>query len=100
MIQFYDLLHQQSNFSRTLNALQRSDTWYNSINSYVMLHVVYRLNLFGGKDARQEMQRARGGDRPDFEGPGGRRPAGGFRNSGGFGGGRSGGQGGFGGGRF
>ena len=100
MIQFYDLLHQQSNFSRTLNALQRSDTWYNSINSYVMLHVVYRLNLFGGKDARQEMQRARGGDRPDFEGHGGRRPAGGFRNSGGFGGGRSGGQGGFGGGRF
>ena len=49
MLQFYDILHQQSNFSRALSAMQRSDTWYNSINSYAMLHVVYRFNLFGGK---------------------------------------------------
>lgn len=48
-IQFYDILHNQSNFSRTINAMQRSDTQYNSINSYAMLHVVYRINLFGGK---------------------------------------------------
>lgn len=53
-LQFYDILHNQSNFSRTINAMQRSDTRYNSVNSYAMLHVVYRLNLFGGKAARNE----------------------------------------------
>ena len=74
MLQFYDLLHQQSNFSRTLSAFQRSDTWYNSINSYAMLHVVYRFNMFGGKGARQGMG-GPGGDRHrpgDGPGPGGR----------------------------
>jgi len=80
-LQFYDILHQQSNFSRALTAMQRSDTEYNAITSYAMLHVIYRLNLFGGMGNR-------GG------GPGGGR--------GGFGGGRGGfggGRGGFGGGR-
>lgn len=56
MLQFYDLLHQQSNFSRTINAMQRSDTEYNAITSFGMLHVIYRLNLFGSKEARQNMQ--------------------------------------------
>ena len=56
MLQFYDLLHQQSNFSRTINAMQRSDTEYNAITSFGMLHVIYRLNLFGSKAARQNMQ--------------------------------------------
>ena len=48
LLQLYDILHEQSNFSRTINAMQRSDTQYNSINSYAMLHAVYRFNLFGG----------------------------------------------------
>ena len=46
---FYDLLGQQSNYERWVNATGRSDTRYNSINSYAMLHVRYRLNMFGGK---------------------------------------------------
>ena len=50
-LQFYDILRNQSNFSRTISAIQRNDTEYNSINSYVMLHVTYRLSLFGGKNA-------------------------------------------------
>lgn len=87
MLQFYDLLGQQSNFSRSISAMQRSDTEYNSINSYVMLRVQYRLNLFGSKAARQQM---RGGDGPrgPMDGPGGRRPSGGMppRMGGGFGG--------------
>lgn len=62
MLQFYDILHEQSNFSRNITASMRSDTEYNSINSYVMLHVNYRLNLFGGMQARQ------GGDRRGFGG--------------------------------
>lgn len=67
MLQFYDILHQQSNFSRALSATARTDTEYNSVNSYAMLHVVYRLNIFGGKEARQGGDRGPGG-RPDFGG--------------------------------
>ena len=86
-LQFYDILHQQSNFSRVINAMQRSDTEYNNISSYALLHVIYRFNAFGGKQARQM-------------GPGGMFPGGMPMPPGGFGGGRpGGGQGGFGGGR-
>lgn len=56
MLQFYDILQKQSNFSRTISAMLRSDTEYNAINSYVMLHVNYKLNLFGGKAAQGEMR--------------------------------------------
>lgn len=80
-LQFYDILHQQSNYSRSVNAMQRSDTEYNNINSYAMLHVIYRLNIFGGKEAREQM-RGPGG-------PGGDR-RGGFGNRGGWGGNRGG----------
>ena len=87
-LQFFDILHQRSSFSRAIDANSRRDTWYNSINSYAMLHVIYRFNAFGGMQARQQ-QREGGG-----EGRGGNRE-GGWRggNQGGFGGG------GFGGGR-
>jgi len=30
------------------------------VNSYCMLHFIYRLNLFGGKDARQNMRNRSG----------------------------------------
>ena len=84
----YDILRQQSTFSRNVTAMQRSDTEYNAITSYAMLHVIYRLNLFGGMQAR-------GGRGP--EGDGGR---GGWRGGQGGGGrGGRGGGGGFGGGR-
>ncbi len=78
MLQFYDILRQQSTLSRSLTAMARTDTEYNSINSYAMLHVVYRFNLIGGKQAREEMRRGEGG-RPDFGGRpfnGGGRPMG------------------------
>lgn len=81
MLQFYDLLRQQSTFSRAISATSRTDTEYNAINSYAMLHVVYRLNLFGGKEARKGGFNGPGGPggRPNFHGrpfggghPGGR----------------------------
>lgn len=89
-LQFYDILQNQSNFSRTVNSMQRSDISYNSINSYAMLHAVYRFNLFGGKesfDKKHDGDRRRGdGDRgPGFGGRGGNMPPPG---GGGFGGGR------------
>ncbi len=99
MLQWYDILHKQSNFSRSINAMRRSDTQYNSINSYAMIHVIWRFNSFGGKGARQGergdgpgMGYGPGGDRPrgNF---GGGRPGGGRPGGGGFGGGRPGGGG-------
>ena len=80
-LQFYDILRNQSNFSRVINAMQRSDTQYNSINSYAMLHAVYRINLFGGKSkgtARPDRPGRPGGDGPRGNGFGGRPFRGGF----------------------
>ena len=73
-LQLYDILHEQSTFSRTITAMSRNDTEYNAITSYGMVHVIYRLNLFGGF-------KNRGG----FGGPGG--PGGPRGGRGGFGGG-------------
>ena len=81
-LQLYDILHRQSTFSRAISAMGRTDTEYNSITSYGMLHVIYRLNLFGGGKNPFGF----GGGGPG--GPGGRpggRPGGG--RPGGFGGG-------------
>ncbi len=91
-LEFYDILHQQSNFSRAIDALSRTDNWYNSINSYIMLRATYRLNLFGTKEMRQAMRQGPGA------GPEGGRGGNRGGNRGGFGGGPRGGFGG--GGRF
>jgi hypothetical protein len=86
-LQFYDILKQQSNLSRTINATRRSDVEYNSINSYAMLHVIYRMNLFGSKEARNAMNRGDRPDRPDFGDKNfqGGRPRGNFGGNGGGG---------------
>ena len=73
-LQFYDILHQQSNISRAITAQQRSDSWSNAINSYIMLHVIYKLNVFGGKstgenkDDKDNGRNAREGFRPSQPG--------------------------------
>ena len=90
-LQFYDVLNNKSSFTRNIDATRSTDSWSNSINSYVMLHVIYRFNAFGGKNARGGFGGPGGPGGPD--GPGGR---GGF--GGGGRGGRGGGRGGFGGG--
>ena len=78
MLQWYDILGQQSNFSRTVNANGWTDREVNAITSYAMLHVSYRLNVFGGGN---------GGGRNGGEGRGGRRDGGeGGRGGGGRGG--------------
>ena len=87
-VEAYDILKKQSTIMRSLTANGRSVNQYNAINSYVMVHFIYRLNIFGGKNARQERGR---GNRPGGPGGfGGGRP-GGFQGppgGGGFGGGR------------
>ena len=60
-LEFYDILKQQSNITRSLTASGRSVYEYNGINSYCMLHFIYRLNIFGGK---------RSNKRPEMRGPG------------------------------
>ena len=81
-LQFYDILHRQSTFSRTVDAMRRSDTEYNAITNYAMLHVIYRLNIFGSGSNRgpQGGPGGPGGGRRGggFGGPGGGRPGGGF----------------------
>ena len=53
-LQFFDILKEQSNISRTIDALQRSDSWNYGIHSYCMLHFIYKLNIFGGKKGEGE----------------------------------------------
>ena len=44
MLDGFDILGQLSTVRRTLNAQGRTETWYNTMPRYAMLHVVYRLN--------------------------------------------------------
>ena len=54
--EMYDILKQQSNISRSLTADGRSVSEYNGVNSYCMVHFIYRLNIFGNKEARGNMR--------------------------------------------
>ena len=81
-VQWYDILRQRSNISRTISATMRSDSWTNAINSYVMVHLVYTLNLLGNKEARSAM-----GPQGPNGGPQGRGGQGGPGGPGGRGGG-------------
>ena len=74
-VQWYDILRQRSNISRSISATMRSDSWQRAINSYVTFHVIYQLNLLGNKETR-----AQGMPMPGMGGPGGR---GGNRGGGG-----------------
>ena len=51
MLQWYDILHEQSNFTRTVNANGWTDREVNAITSYAILHLSYRLNVFGGRQS-------------------------------------------------
>lgn len=92
MLQWYDILAQQTNFTRTVNANGWRDQEVNAITSYAMMHVSYRMNFFGGRGSSGwggvpeggEGRGTRGGARGGFGG--GR----GFGGGGGFGGGRRG----------
>ena len=84
-INFYDILNQQSDVNRSMSATSRTDTYNTSIHTYFMANFSYRIQVFGDKEARQNL---RGGMRGGMGGG----------MMGGFGGGMGGGMGGFGGG--
>ena len=59
-VQWYDILRERSNISRSLSSFLRNDTWTNAIHSYVMVRFTYRLNLMGNK-ANAQAGRGPGG---------------------------------------
>ena len=92
MLQWYDILREQTNFSRNINANGWRDQEVNTITSYAMLHVSYRLNFFGkgnGDDRGGDWDRdtfgrdrgGRGGRGGGREGRGGGRGGRGFGDS-------------------
>ena len=96
-LQFYDILGQQSNFSRTISAMSRTDNEYNAVTSYIMFRASYRLNFFGTRASRMGGMMGgmpmggmpmggggRGGNRGGARGGG--MPMGGMPMGGGFGG--------------
>lgn len=74
--EMYDILRQQTNVSRSLTASMRSVSEYNGVNSYCMVHFIYRLNIFGNKAARDGMGPR---DSRGFGGPGSGYNRGGMR---------------------
>ena len=81
-MQFYDILQKQSNVSRTVNAMMRSDSWNNAINSYCMVHFVYKLNVFGGKKNSKTESQDHNYGRPAYGRPGGHGYHGGYPGGG------------------
>lgn len=52
-LQLFDILQQQSNISRIVEALYRRDSENNAIYSYCMLNLSYRFNNTGGSDSKK-----------------------------------------------
>jgi hypothetical protein len=69
----YDILQQRSNISYAVNASTTRYSEYNTLNSYFMLHFIYRFSIFSGGGSESDMRR----DGPRFYDGGGRRPPGG-----------------------
>jgi uncharacterized membrane protein YgcG len=78
-LQWNDILKNRSNISRTIDAYQSSDSRYNAIYSYGMIHVIYKLNIFGGKNSNGTENARSFGNWGGFGGgfPGGGRQGGG-----------------------
>ena len=55
-IQYYDILNDESNVTRSVSTTGRTDTKNNSIHSYIMVHFILRANVFGTRAARQELR--------------------------------------------
>ena len=80
-IQYYDILNDETNVTRSVSTTGRTDTKNNDIHSYIMVHFILRANVFGTRAARQEMRAENrammggggpgGGMRGGMGGPGG-----------------------------
>ncbi len=57
-LQYFDILNDESNVNREISTTSRTDTRNNSVHSYVMLHFILKVNVFGDKETRRELIRA------------------------------------------
>jgi hypothetical protein len=71
MLEVNDILGQQTNISRNISALMRTDSRNNAIYQYGMLRAIYRFNILGGKNALTEEKKKHGEWDGDFGGWGG-----------------------------
>ena len=67
-LEWNDILREQSNISRSLTSSGRSVYTYNGVNSYGMVRIIYKLNIFGSKEAREKMMNRGGGFGPGMGG--------------------------------
>ena len=67
-----DILREQSNITRSLTSSGRSVYTYNGVNSYGMVRVIYKLSIFGSKEAREKIEQRRGPGMMGGSGMGGR----------------------------
>ena len=58
-LQAYDILNNRKNFNRNITANGRTDTWTQTVNSYLMAHFIYRFNFFGSASGRRELRQQR-----------------------------------------
>ncbi len=74
-LEWFDILGERSNISRTISAMSRTDSRHNSIYQYGMLRCIYKLNIFGGKVAAEGEGGGKwGGGDGGRRGPGGPPP--------------------------
>ncbi|MCD8262395.1 MAG: outer membrane beta-barrel protein [Bacteroides sp.] len=52
-IKYYDILKQRSNLTRSISETRISDTEYDTLGSYFMVHFVYRINMLGSNAPRR-----------------------------------------------
>lgn len=71
-LKIYDILQDRSNISYSASSTKTSYSEFNTINSYFIVHFIYKFSLFKGGGSMSDMQRGGQGG-----GPGGR-PGGGF----------------------
>lgn len=77
----YDILQQRSNISRNVTSTGYTDSEYNTLNSYFMVHFIYRFSVFQGGATSSDARRPGGPGGPGRGGPppGGGPPGGGGR---------------------
>ncbi|HNU36858.1 MAG TPA: TonB-dependent receptor [Macellibacteroides fermentans] len=65
----YDILQQRSNISRNVTASSITDSQYNTLNSYFMVHFIYRFSIFKGGATQSDAQMGPGRGRGGHMGP-------------------------------
>lgn len=60
-LKIYDILQQRSNISYSTTSSKTTYSEYNTLNSYFMLHFIYKFSIFKGGGSMSDMRRGPGG---------------------------------------